>query len=68
MFSDGDVFAYTLKQPVGICGLILPWNAPIAMFINKVASALAAGKIKTIKIKYTNSKTHWWRSVIRCAL
>lgn len=47
--ADGDVFSYTLKQPVGVCGLILPWNAPIAMFISKVASALAAGCTAVVK-------------------
>ncbi|XP_059056629.1 aldehyde dehydrogenase 1A1-like [Achroia grisella] len=47
--ADGEVFSYTLKQPVGVCGLILPWNAPIAMFINKVTSALAAGCTVVVK-------------------
>ncbi|KAJ0178890.1 hypothetical protein K1T71_005665 [Dendrolimus kikuchii] len=41
--TDGDFFTYTLKQPVGVCGLILPWNVPIIMFISKVCTALAAG-------------------------
>lgn len=44
-FTDGDTFAYTLKQPVGVCGLIVPWNAPILMFISKVGTALAAGML-----------------------
>lgn len=44
--SDGDTFTYTLKQPVGVCGLILPWNAPVAMFASKVVTALAAGMYK----------------------
>ncbi|CAD0197094.1 unnamed protein product [Chrysodeixis includens] len=47
--SDGEVFSYTLKQPVGVCGLILPWNGPIAMYINKVCTALAAGCTMVVK-------------------
>ncbi|XP_052740644.1 aldehyde dehydrogenase 1A1 [Bicyclus anynana] len=47
--SDGDLFSYTLKQPVGVCGLILPWNAPLLMFINKVTTALTAGCTVVVK-------------------
>nr|XP_049694658.1 aldehyde dehydrogenase 1A1 [Helicoverpa armigera] len=47
--ADGEVFSYTLKQPVGVCGLILPWNVPIGMFINKVCTALAAGCTVVVK-------------------
>lgn len=32
-----------LKQPIGVCGLILPWNFPMAMGARKIAAALAAG-------------------------
>lgn len=32
-----------LKQPVGVCGAITPWNFPIAMITRKCAPALAAG-------------------------
>jgi len=31
------------KQPVGVCGLITPWNFPSAMITRKAAAALAAG-------------------------
>ncbi|XP_048007606.1 aldehyde dehydrogenase 1A1-like isoform X3 [Leguminivora glycinivorella] len=47
--ADGDLFSYTLKQPVGVCGLILPWNAAILMFVNKVCTALAAGCTVVVK-------------------
>lgn len=33
----------TLKQPVGVCAAITPWNFPIAMITRKCAPALAAG-------------------------
>jgi phenylacetaldehyde dehydrogenase len=35
--------AFTLRDPVGVCGFILPWNVPIALTANKIAPALAAG-------------------------
>ncbi|KAF9410179.1 hypothetical protein HW555_010657 [Spodoptera exigua] len=47
--TDGEVFSYTLRQPVGVCALILPWNAPIAMFLSKVCTALAAGCTVVVK-------------------
>ncbi|XP_068631509.1 aldehyde dehydrogenase 1A1-like [Battus philenor] len=46
---SGDLFSYTLKQPVGVCGLILPWNVPMLMYINKVITALAAGCTVVVK-------------------
>jgi acyl-CoA reductase-like NAD-dependent aldehyde dehydrogenase len=30
--SDPSMFNYTLREPVGVCGQIIPWNGPIAMF------------------------------------
>jgi succinate-semialdehyde dehydrogenase/glutarate-semialdehyde dehydrogenase len=32
-----------MRQPVGVCGLITPWNFPAAMLARKIAPALAAG-------------------------
>ncbi|KAK1501981.1 NAD-dependent aldehyde dehydrogenase [Colletotrichum tamarilloi] len=32
-----------IKEPVGVCGLIVPWNFPLAMGARKVSAALAAG-------------------------
>ena len=39
----------TIKQPVGVCGIITPWNFPAAMITRKVAPALAAGCTVVIK-------------------
>ncbi len=39
----------TLKQPVGVCAAITPWNFPMAMITRKVAPALAAGCTVVIK-------------------
>jgi succinate-semialdehyde dehydrogenase/glutarate-semialdehyde dehydrogenase len=53
----GDVLASTwadrrmvvLKQPIGVCAAITPWNFPIAMITRKVAPALAAGCTIVVK-------------------
>ncbi len=36
-------FSYTLREPIGVAGLITPWNAPFLMAVNKLGAALAAG-------------------------
>src|SRR5919109_3276175 len=41
--SARDVLCYTVREPVGVCGLIVPWNFPLVMAMWKVAPALAAG-------------------------
>jgi len=39
----------TIRQPVGVCAAITPWNFPISMITRKVAPALAAGCTVVIK-------------------
>jgi acyl-CoA reductase-like NAD-dependent aldehyde dehydrogenase len=46
---SADLQIYTLRQPVGVVGAILPWNAPALMFAWKVAPALAAGNTVVVK-------------------
>jgi aminomuconate-semialdehyde/2-hydroxymuconate-6-semialdehyde dehydrogenase len=41
--TDGAALNYTLRQPVGVAGLITPWNLPLYLLTWKVAPALAAG-------------------------
>ncbi|HTE59125.1 MAG TPA: aldehyde dehydrogenase, partial [Solirubrobacteraceae bacterium] len=42
--SDKPNFlVYTRKEPVGVVGMILPWNSPILLLTFKLATALAAG-------------------------
>jgi succinate-semialdehyde dehydrogenase / glutarate-semialdehyde dehydrogenase len=41
--TAGDRRLFALKQPIGVCAAITPWNFPIAMITRKVAPALAAG-------------------------
>ncbi|KAI9634243.1 aldehyde dehydrogenase domain-containing protein [Dioszegia hungarica] len=38
-----EKFVYTVHQPIGVCGQIIPWNYPLLMWAWKVAPALAAG-------------------------
>ncbi|KAH7157938.1 Aldehyde/histidinol dehydrogenase [Dactylonectria estremocensis] len=47
--SNGSFRTSVLKEPVGVCGLITPWNFPAAMVTRKVAPALAAGCTVVIK-------------------
>ncbi len=39
----GDKRLFALKEPIGVCAAITPWNFPIAMITRKIAPALAAG-------------------------
>jgi phenylacetaldehyde dehydrogenase len=45
----GDWHAFTLREPVGVVGLIVPWNVPLAMAVSKIAPALAAGCTVVLK-------------------
>lgn len=47
--SNPNARTAIIKQPVGVCGLITPWNFPLAMGVRKVAAALAAGCPVVIK-------------------
>ncbi len=40
---NGETLTYTRKEPIGVVGAIIPWNAPLAMAILKLAPALATG-------------------------
>ena len=40
---------YTLTEPMGVCGLIAPWNYPLLMAMWKLAPALAAGNAVVLK-------------------
>lgn len=43
------VFQYTRREPVGVCGLITPWNFPLAIATWKIAPALACGNTVILK-------------------
>jgi acyl-CoA reductase-like NAD-dependent aldehyde dehydrogenase len=41
--SGRDLFVYTLREPVGVCGQLVPWNDPLLRAGWQIAPALAAG-------------------------
>ncbi|HEV2863769.1 MAG TPA: aldehyde dehydrogenase family protein, partial [Pyrinomonadaceae bacterium] len=45
----GPMFNYTLREPLGVCGQIIPWNFPLLMAAWKLAPALAAGNTVVLK-------------------
>ena len=47
--SDPDFFSFTLREPVGVCGQIIPWNFPLMMATWKIAPALACGNTVVLK-------------------
>jgi aldehyde dehydrogenase (NAD+) len=47
--EDGGVFCYSSSQPLGVVGLISPWNFPVAIPVWKVAPALVAGNTVVLK-------------------
>ena len=41
--TDGAALNYTLRQPLGVAGLISPWNLPLYLLSWKIAPAIATG-------------------------
>jgi 5-carboxymethyl-2-hydroxymuconic-semialdehyde dehydrogenase len=49
-FKVGEEFInYTIHKPVGVAGLIMPWNAPLMLSTWRIAPALAAGNTVVLK-------------------
>ncbi|XP_061348441.1 aldehyde dehydrogenase family 2 member C4-like [Gastrolobium bilobum] len=46
---SGEFHAYTLLEPIGVVGHIIPWNAPTSIFFTKVSPSLAAGCTMVLK-------------------
>ncbi|XP_076249520.1 aldehyde dehydrogenase [Calliopsis andreniformis] len=46
---DGQYFAYTRHEPIGVCGQIIPWNFPLLMMAWKLGPALATGNVIILK-------------------
>jgi 5-carboxymethyl-2-hydroxymuconic-semialdehyde dehydrogenase len=47
--KDGEFLNYTVRHPVGVAGLITPWNTPFMLETWKVAPCLAAGNTCVLK-------------------
>src|ERR1700687_1452723 len=45
----GNMFNYTLREPVGVCGQIIPWNFPLLMASWKLGPALAFGNTSLLE-------------------
>lgn len=46
---EGDSLNYTLREPVGVCALVVPWNFPLLLAAWKIAPALAMGNTAVVK-------------------
>ncbi len=42
--------SFVLKQPIGVAGIIAPWNSPVALIIRSLAPALAAGTTTAVML------------------
>ncbi|VUC30512.1 unnamed protein product [Clonostachys rosea] len=47
--NNPNKLAYTTREPLGVCGAIIPWNFPLSMVAYKVGPALAAGNTVVLK-------------------
>jgi len=47
--SESNIRRLMIRQPVGVCGFITPWNFPMGMFSRKIAPAIAAGCSMVLK-------------------
>ena len=58
----GDNLGLTLREPVGVCGMITPWNFPMLLAAWKVAPALACGNTVVLKPSEQTSLTSLWKA------
>lgn len=47
--AKANFLAYTVREPVGVVGAIVPWNSPLLLLVWKLAPALAAGCTLVVK-------------------
>ncbi len=48
--TPGAFHSYTMREPIGVVGQIIPWNFPLLMAVWKLAPALAAGCCVVLKV------------------
>ncbi len=56
---DSDWLNYSLRVPVGVCGIITPWNAPLMLSTWRIAPALATGNTVILKPAEWSPLTAW---------
>ena len=44
-----DMLTFTQREPIGVVGVIIPWNAPMMLMALKIAPALVAGNTVVVK-------------------
>lgn len=47
--KGANALTFTLREPIGVCGQIIPWNFPLQMAAWKIAPAIACGNTIVIK-------------------
>jgi betaine-aldehyde dehydrogenase len=61
----GPSQSFTVREPIGVCGQIVPWNYPLLMAIWKIAPALAAGNVCILKpSEYTPLSALWLAKLV----
>lgn len=58
------VYSMSIREAVGVAGIIVPWNAPVILLVRSLAPALAAGCTAVIKVATQTALTS--RIVIEC--
>jgi aldehyde dehydrogenase (NAD+) len=56
----GDALGLRLREPVGVCGMITPWNFPLLLAAWKIAPALACGNTVVLKPSEQTSTSALW--------
>jgi 5-carboxymethyl-2-hydroxymuconic-semialdehyde dehydrogenase len=56
---DNDWLNYSVRVPVGVCGIITPWNAPLMLSTWRIAPALATGNTVILKPAEWSPLTAW---------
>ena len=59
VMTEVDAINYTIKSPVGVAGLISPWNLPLYLLTFKIAPAIATGNTVVAKPSEMTSVTSW---------
>jgi betaine-aldehyde dehydrogenase len=53
-----DVVSIVLREPMGVAGIIVPWNSPVVLMVRSLAPALAAGATTVIKMPGQTAQTN----------
>jgi betaine-aldehyde dehydrogenase len=60
------VLCYTRREPIGVVGGIVPWNAPVVLGTLKIAMAVAAGNTLVLKAAEDGNAGPPWRAIRSC--